>query len=268
MRAEQRRQRMLEEIRRRATASVEDLAAALDVSKMTVHRDLDLLSQQRLVRKMRGGATMLPSVLFEADYRQRQQLNRQLKLRLAEAAAELIEPGMAIALDDSTTVAPIAPLLRDKRPLTVLTNSLPLMVELGEVEDITVISVGGTYDRIARAFFGRVTEEAIGSLWIDLVIMSASAVRNCTTYYFDADIARTKQAFLDIADRKVAIFDTSKFEKSGLHKFVHLSAFDRVMIAGPLPPETWAQLVEEGVSCRRVDGATDQRPEDRERIAP
>ena len=260
MRAEQRRQRMLEEIRRRSTASVEELASALDVSKMTVHRDLDLLSQQRLVRKMRGGATMLPSVLFEADYRQREQLNRAQKQRLAEAAAELIEPGMAIALDDSTTVAQIAPLLRAKRPLTVLTNSLPLMVELAEVEDLTVISVGGTYDRIARGFFGRVTEEAIGSLWIDLVIMSASAVRNCTTYYFDADIARTKQAFLDIADRKVVAFDSSKFEKSGLHKFVHLSAFDEVLIAGAVPPETWAQMVEEGVPCRHLDAA-DEDPE-------
>ncbi len=253
MRAELRRQKMLEVIRRHATASVDELATALSVSKMTVHRDLDHLSQQRLVRKMRGGATMLPSVLFEADYRQREQLNQPLKLALADAAAELVEPGMCIALDDSTTVAPIAPLLREKRPLTVLTNSLPLMTELAEVEDITVISVGGTYDRIAKAFFGRVTEDAIGSLWIDLVIMSASAVRNCTTYYFDADIARTKQAFLDIADRKVAIFDTSKFEKSGLHKFVHLSAFDEVMIAGPSPAEMWTRLGEEGVHYRRVE---------------
>lgn len=220
------------------------------------------------MRKVRGGATMLPSVLFEADYRQREQLNRTLKLALAEAAAELIEPGMAIALDDSTTVAPIARLLRDKRPLTVLTNSLPLMTELAEVDDITVIAAGGTYDRIARAFFGRVAEEAIGSLWIDLVIMSASAVRNCTTYYFDADIARTKQAFLDIADRKVAIVDASKFQKSGLHKFVHLSAFDEVLIAGQLPAETWARLGEEGVTYRRIEPEAAERPESRERTAP
>lgn len=248
-----RRQRMLEVIRSQSTVSVEDLAATLDVSKMTVHRDLDALSQQRLVRKVRGGATMQPSVLFEADFSQRAQLNRLQKRALAEAAAQLIEPGMAIALDDSTTVASIVPLLRDKRPLTVLTNSLPLMLELGEVEEITVISVGGTYDRTAHAFFGRVTEEAISSLWIDLVIMSASAVRNCTTYYFNADIARAKQAFLDIADRKVAIIDSSKFRKSGLHKFVHLSAFDQVLIAGALPGETERLLHEEGVAYRLVD---------------
>ncbi len=248
-----RRQKMLEVIRSHSSVSVEELAARLDVSRMTVHRDLDALSQQRLVRKIRGGATMQPSVLFEADYAQRAQLNRNEKQALAQAAADLIEPGMAIALDDSTTVASIAPLLRDKRPLTVLTNALPLMVELGEVDEITVISVGGTYDRTARAFFGRVTEDAISSLWIDLVIMSASAVRNCTTYYFNADIARTKQAFLDIADRKVAIIDSSKFLKSGLHKFVHLSAFDEVLVAGPLPVETEAMLNEEAVHYRKVD---------------
>lgn len=259
MRGEVRRQKMLEVIRRESSVSVEELAATLDVSKMTVHRDLDALSQQRLVRKIRGGATMQPSVLFEADYSRRAQLNRLQKQALAEAAAEFIEPGMAIALDDSTTVAAIAPLLRDKRPLTVLTNSLPLMTELGEIEEITVISVGGTYDRVARGFFGRVAEDAIASLWIDLVIMSASAVRNCTTYYFSADITRTKQAFLDIADRKVAIIDASKFRKSGLHKFVHLSAFDQVLVSGTLPAETSAQLREEGVPYRQVD-AEPQHP--------
>ncbi len=252
-----RRQKMLEVIRSQSTVSVEDLAATLDVSKMTVHRDLDALSQQRLVRKVRGGATMQPSVLFEADFAQRGQLNRREKQALAAAAAEFIEPGMAIALDDSTTVASIVPLLREKRPLTVLTNSLALMVELGGVEEITVISVGGTYDRTAHAFFGRVTEDAIASLWIDLVIMSASAVRNCTTYYFNADIARTKQAFLDIADRKVAIIDSSKFRKSGLHKFVHLSAFDQVLVAGELPGETARLLREEGVAYRQVDASTE-----------
>ncbi len=253
MRAEMRRQKMLEVIRSQSTVSVEELAATLDVSKMTVHRDLDLLSQQRLVRKQRGGATMQPSVLFEADYSRRAQLNREHKEALARAAAAHIEPGMAIALDDSTTVAAIVPLLLEKRPLTVLTNALPLMTALGELEELTVISVGGTYDRIARAFFGRVTEDAISSLWIDLVIMSASAVRNCTTYYFNADIARTKQAFLDIADRKVAIIDSSKFEKSGLHKFVHLNAFDQVLLAGDLPGEAARLLTEEGVNFRRVD---------------
>ncbi len=249
-----RRQKMLEVIRSQSTASVEELAATLAVSRMTVHRDLDALSQQRLVRKIRGGATMQPSILFEADYSQRSQLNRGMKEVLVEAAADLVEPGMAIALDDSTTVATIAPLLSEKRPLTVLTNALPLMVDLGEVDGITVISVGGTYDPTTRAFFGRVTEDAIASLWIDLVIMSASAVRNGTTYYFNADIARTKQAFLDIADRKVAVIDSSKFRKSGLHKFVHLSAFDQVFVAGRLPQETAALLREEGIALRQLEG--------------
>lgn len=80
-----------------------------------------------MVRKMRGGATPLPSVVFEADYTFRESLCREAKQAFARRVGELIEPGMAVFLDDSTTTAALVPTLREKRPLTIITNALGLI---------------------------------------------------------------------------------------------------------------------------------------------
>ena len=82
---------------------MEELAQFLAVSKMTVHRDLDRLQELRVLRKTRGGATLLPSILFEADYAFRVRQNRSLKQVLAKAVAGLVDPGMALIVDDSST---------------------------------------------------------------------------------------------------------------------------------------------------------------------
>ncbi|MCG8355113.1 MAG: DeoR/GlpR family DNA-binding transcription regulator [Kiloniellales bacterium] len=254
MRGEARRESMIAYLTRCETATVEELAEELRVSKMTIHRDLDLLAQQRLVRKLRGGATMQPSVLFESDYRYRRRKNRDLKCRLAEAAADYIEPGMALALDDSTTVGQLAPLLLQKRPLTLLTNSLALMSEFSEVDEISLISAGGVYDKTSGAFIGQVAEKSIGSLWVDLLIMSVPAVRNGVAFFHNPDLARTKRAMLEIASKKIVLFDASKLEKTALHRFGHLSVFDEVLVAGAVPNEVRVELADAGVKLTMVEG--------------
>ena len=92
---EERREVLLTFLRKRETASVDELADRLGVSRMTVHRDLDRLAELSMVRKIRGGATLLPTTLFEADYAYRERQNRSAKSLIAATIAACIEPGMA-----------------------------------------------------------------------------------------------------------------------------------------------------------------------------
>ena len=86
MAGDKRRDDILERLRERESATVEELAEPLQVSRMTVHRDLDRLAELKLVRKVRGGATMLPSTVFEADYRYRENQCQAEKQRLASGS--------------------------------------------------------------------------------------------------------------------------------------------------------------------------------------
>ncbi|TIL68527.1 MAG: DeoR/GlpR transcriptional regulator, partial [Mesorhizobium sp.] len=86
MKSDSRRQGVMDFLMEAGTASVEDLAARFGVSKMTVHRDLDELEENGFLRKVRGGASIQPSGLFESDFRYRQKQAVGEKLRLAAAA--------------------------------------------------------------------------------------------------------------------------------------------------------------------------------------
>lgn len=232
MRREDRRQQILMHLRREETASVEQLAEIAGVSRMTIHRDLDRLAEQRMVRKIRGGVTLLPSVVFEADYTFRKSLCNLEKQALARRIKELIEPGMAVFLDDSTTTATLVSELQEKRPLTIITNALGLINSFVGEEELSVTCLGGQYNAVADGFFGLVCEAAVSRLRADLGIFSTAAVQGTSAYLHDPEIVRAKLAMMTASDQTVLAFDSSKFGKSAFNLFSPLADFDRVFLAG------------------------------------
>ncbi|XWN34241.1 MAG: DeoR/GlpR family DNA-binding transcription regulator [Devosia sp.] len=235
MPAETRRLKIIEHLRAHETAEVDAFAKMFSVSRMTVHRDLDALVEQRIVRKVRGGATILPSVIFEGDYAYRARLQGDEKNALGRAASHLVEPGMAIVLDDSSTVAAVIPFLLDKRPLTVVTNALPVIQMLDKAPGITLIALGGILDPICNAFLGILTEQSMRSIRVDLALLSTACVHGATAYLRVTDDAiRAKHAMMESADRSVMMVDHTKFGKSALNRFTELSRFDRVLVTDGL----------------------------------
>lgn len=252
MRGEVRREALLQFLRVHENASVEELVEQMRVSKMTVHRDLDRLAEQRLVRKVRGGATLTTTMVFEGDYSYRERQNRSDKAVLARRIVELVEPGMAIILDDSSTAASIMPLLDGKRPLTVITNGMKAIMTLQRADEITLISLGGKYDPVANAFFGLICEAAVARLRADLAIFSTSAVRGTSAYLHDPDIIRAKLAMKTAAERSIIAFDKSKVGRSALNLFSPLRDFDLVLVTEGLDPDFQTTLRRDGVKLELV----------------
>src|SRR5215217_5950719 len=123
------------------SAVVKDLAERFDVSLITIHRDLDELERQGMVRKLRGYVTAEPSSLFDSNVRYRLRVARQEKEALARFALTQIEPGQSVLLDESTTALAVAKLLPGKAPLTVVTNFAMILNELTEVKGIDLVSL-------------------------------------------------------------------------------------------------------------------------------
>ncbi len=96
-----RRQKWITEfIHEQGSLEVDELSEQFQVSRMTIHRDLDELEQQGVLRKVRGGATVHPSYLFESDIRFRLSAATTEKEAIARDALTLVEPGQVILLDD------------------------------------------------------------------------------------------------------------------------------------------------------------------------
>jgi DeoR/GlpR family transcriptional regulator of sugar metabolism len=234
--SEERRAGIVEHLHRAESATIDSLAELFAVSKMTIHRDLDRLEEHRVVRKSRGGATLLPSTIFEADYAYRAQLASGEKRVIARYVAEHVKRGMALLIDDSSSAAEVIPLVLDQRPLTIITNSLQAIARYCKLDGITFLSLGGSYDPICNAFFGSLAEHSVSRLRVDLALLSAAAVRGSQAYFHNSEVARLKRACLAVADRSLLLVDHTKFQKTALHLFTHLRAFDEVVSTDLLDP--------------------------------
>lgn len=247
MKAETRRQEIMDVLIEAGNATVDDLADRFGVSRMTVHRDLDDLEQSGLLRKVRGGASIQSNSKFESDFRYRERLATEEKRAIAAAAAERIEPGQTVIIDDGSTAGWIADNLGDRRPLTVITNNLAAITRLAGQQGIDLIALGGQYHKKFHGFFGIVAEEALRSLRADVAFLSTSAVHGAAAFHQDQEVVHTKRLMIRSAARSILLVDHGKFGRSALHFLSDLSAFDEVLTGAPLSPEAAAPLKEAGI---------------------
>ncbi|RVD40272.1 DeoR/GlpR transcriptional regulator [Mesorhizobium sp. M4A.F.Ca.ET.020.02.1.1] len=254
MKSDSRRQGVVDFLMEAGTASVEDLAARFGVSKMTVHRDLDELEENGFLRKVRGGASIQPSGLFESDFRYRQKQAVGEKLRLAAAAVAMIEPGQTVIIDDGSTAGGIAGHLADLRPLTVISNNLAVIQDLAGVGGITLIALGGQYSKKFHGFFGLLAEETLKSLRADVAFLSSSAIHGSSAFHQDQEVVQTKRLMMAAAGRKYLLVDHGKFGRTALHFLTDLKAFDAVFTGSELGQPVRDELEATGVSLTVVDG--------------
>jgi DeoR/GlpR family transcriptional regulator of sugar metabolism len=124
MLASQRRQRIAEELERNGAVKVTDLAAALEVSEMTVRRDLERMQEAGLLVKVHGGAVPIGRRAEEPGFDAKLGRAMAQKAAIAELAVGLVSPGSSVALSAGTTTWSLARLLPSVPGITVLTNSL------------------------------------------------------------------------------------------------------------------------------------------------
>ncbi|MGR8006966.1 DeoR/GlpR family DNA-binding transcription regulator [Streptomyces hypolithicus] len=242
--AEARRQMITEHVLTRGTASGADLAELTGVSLMTVHRDLDELARRGVLRRFRGGASALPSTVFESNLDYRLGVHTTEKEAIARAAADLVEPGMSVMLDDSTTALALARLLVDRTPLTVVTNARRVIDLFAGREDIRLISLGGEYSHTHDSFLGVPCLEAIEALSVDMVLVSTSAMDARMTYHQEQDVVLVKRAMLATGTLKVLLMDRTKLARTALHRLAPVGDFDHLVVDGLVDAELLGALRE------------------------
>ncbi|GAB2844331.1 DeoR/GlpR family DNA-binding transcription regulator [Streptomyces deserti] len=240
---------MAEQVLADGSATAAELAERFGVSLMTIHRDLDELERQGIVRKFRGGVTAQPSGVFESNVQYRLKTMRREKAAVAEQALRLIEPGMAIMLDDSTSTLEIARGLRlgEITPLTVVTNFLEAINLLADQRGIHLMALGGDYDPLHSSFLGVSCVEAIEQLRVDVCFASTSALHGGYAYHQEQHIVSVKRAMLDSAARNILLIDHTKLGRVALHRVVPLSRFDLLLVDDGASAEALRDLDEHKV---------------------
>jgi DeoR/GlpR family transcriptional regulator of sugar metabolism len=234
------------------SVSAQELAEAFGVSVMTIHRDLDELQRQGVLRKARGAATAQPSGTFESNVEYRAKANIDAKRMIAQYACRHVEPGMSLILDDSTTALQMLPHLAELTPLTVATNYLTALNELARMRDIRVIALGGQYDVHHDSYLGTVCVDTIRSLRFDAAFLSTSAVREGHAFHQEDRIVAVKREMVEVVGRAHLLIDHSKLARSAMHRLLPIRRFESVIVDAGTPDSALATLREHDV---RVDVA-------------
>jgi DeoR/GlpR family transcriptional regulator of sugar metabolism len=232
--------------------SAQELSEVFGVSVMTIHRDLDELQRQGVLRKARGAATAQPSGTFESNVEYRAKANIEAKRMIAQYACRHIEPGMSLLLDDSTTALQMLPHLAALAPLTVATNYLTALNELARMRDIQVIALGGAYNVHHDSYLGTVCMDTIRSLRFDAAFLSTSAVRDGYAFHQEDRIVAVKREMVEVATRSHLLIDHSKLARSAMHRLLPVHRFESVIVDAGVSEPALASLRDYDV---RVDVA-------------
>lgn len=259
MLARQRHDLIVEAVRTDGSVRVRDLALLLDVSEMTVRRDLDRLSSQGLIDKVHGGATRaaFPSADepgFDAKLRRQE----REKANIGRAAAAMVKPGTSVALSAGTTTWTLAKQLMQVPDLTVVTNSPSIAQVFYRVArpDRTVVLTGGVRTP-SDALVGPLATAALSSLHVDLLFMGVHGMDPdqgfSTPNLAEAEVNR---ALVLAARNLVVVADHTKWGTQGLAQIAPLDDATTVVTDDRLPEEAKAVFRDLNVDLELVGGDT------------
>ncbi len=228
---------------------VADLAEQFSVTTETIRRDLDVLDQRGILRRVHGGAVVAENVaLLEAGLAEREPTNAAQKARIAEAAQAYL-PGAngSVLLDAGTTTGRMATLLHPGALKTLVTNSLPIASQLA-ANAISVQLLGGRVRGVTGATVGAEAVARLAKLRCDVAFVGANGIslrHGLSTP--DAEEAAVKEAMVRCATRVVVLADSAKVGAELLVSFAALGQVDVLITDDGLPDDDRADLLNAGL---------------------
>ncbi|EHL0182699.1 DeoR/GlpR transcriptional regulator [Escherichia coli] len=251
----ERRQIILEMVAEKGIVSIAELTDRMNVSHMTIRRDLQKLEQQGAVVLVSGGVQSPGRVAHEPSH-QAHEPSHQVKTALAmtqkaaigKLAASLVQPGSCIYLDAGTTTLAIAQHLIHMESLTVVTNDFVIANYLLDNSNCTIIHTGGAVCRENRSCVGEAAATMLRSLMIDQAFISASSwsVRGISTPAEDK--VTVKRAIASASRQRVLVCDATKYGQVATWLALPLSEFDQIITDDGLPESASRALAKQDLS--------------------
>jgi DeoR family transcriptional regulator, fructose operon transcriptional repressor len=239
---DQRKQYLLETLRRNGRVEVNEMAAELGVTGETIRKDLISLERHGLLRRVHGGAVPVNSLSYEPAVETRTGFAAE-KARIAKAALGHLPDRGSVLVDAGSTTARLVDMFPGDRELTVYTNTLPFALTLVTRPLLTVFTLGGRVRGTTSAEVDDWPLRALAEINVDVAFLGANGIsvrRGLTTP--DPAEAAVKRAMLAAARRRVLIADHSKFGAVTGVRFGTLADVDLVITDTGLPPESAAEL--------------------------
>ncbi|MBC8954589.1 DeoR/GlpR family DNA-binding transcription regulator [Xenorhabdus sp. PB62.4] len=236
------------------TVSISELVELLNVSHMTVRRDIRILEDEGKVISITGGVQLNDALRQELPWNEKALINHRYKRALGKYAASLVKDGQVVYLDAGTTTFEIAQILAERFNLTIVTNDFSITHYLMNKPQLNLFHTGGQVDKRNYSCVGNTAAMVLRTLNVDIAFISTSSwdlEHGISTPHEEKVFV--KQMLLEIARRKILISDSSKYGKYGMFRVCPLSDLNDIVCDGQLPMSEQKQLRETGLKLHIVE---------------
>ena len=214
------------------SVTLDDLCDRFDVSKNTLRRDIDTLTDKGTIKKVYGGVVAVdkaPAAVLK-PFRERNSIHLDLKQAIAEKMADLISDGDTLFVDTGSSTLPIAGLLDKKRDITVVTNSVPFIYSALSHPDLNVIALPGALNRSTDSLVGATTIDSLKNFHVKKAIMACTGLSPehgvCNASFSEYEI---KKLAMSLCDEAYLVADSFKFDVTSMMSYASLSQFHTVV---------------------------------------
>ncbi len=210
--------------------SVVDLCDRFEVSEATIRRDLTELEELGKISRIFGGARMITGLANEPPIFSRMGSSTPEKERIGKAAAALINDGDTVFISSGTTSFQGARYLTNRKGLTVISNSLPVIDLLSRNQDLEIIILGGVLRYREQSFVGPAAERMLRDFRADKVIMGVRAIHPEHGLTNDAlQETQIDRQIIEITRNVIIVADHTKFGKIAPHFLAPLSSVSHLV---------------------------------------
>ncbi len=252
MLAAERRELILNKLREDKSVVVGELSRKFDVSEETIRRDLAIFEKEGIATKSYGGAVLREEVAAELPFQIRKKHNSQNKRVIGALVAGLVNDGEHLLLDPSTTALYVVKLLREagKKNITIITNSVEVLMECAEYDGWQVISTGGQMQSEKYALVGPKAIDSIENYHVDKAIISCRGLDNDRGLTdSNVHLSDIKKPKIENASERNLVMDSSKFDQICFSKICGTEDID-VLVTDEVPSEAWrGYLQNNGIRC-------------------
>jgi len=243
-----RHQFILQQLHEKGKVDIQELSDALQVSGVTIRKDLKLLEEKKLLFRTKGGGSTQNPYTSEKPINEKEFIKTEEKQKIARAAVSLIGGNDSIIIGSGTTVFELTHVLHPSKHLTVITPALKVALELCNRPFVDVLQIGGLIHQSSASAAGSFAERLLDDISCGMLFMGVDGIDP----EFGLSITNLAEASLDtkmvqLAQTVVVMADSSKFDRRGIGRICSLEQVDYIITDNLVAPDTVRMLTDRGV---------------------
>lgn len=249
----ERQQYIIEALRQHSSISVSELSRTLQVSEVTIRKDLTQLEQYKLLYRTHGKAVLLNPFIADRHINEKEQSCAAEKLAISRHAASMISSGDSIMIASGTTMHYLAREIKNVDRLTVVTSAVPVTTILLKEPASEVILLGGTVRTSSLSVVGPYAEQMLENFLCSKLFLGVDGIDFefglTTTNLMEASLNR---AMMHAAQQTIVLADSTKFGRRGFSRICAIDAVNEIITDDKIPAEIASQIEDNGIKLTVV----------------